>query len=52
MNDKRDSMQEVSSELLCETYWTALQLGLDQGFVEMLKAELARRGIDINNESE
>ncbi|MDQ0059460.1 sporulation histidine kinase inhibitor Sda [Paenibacillus harenae] len=52
MNDKRDSMQEVSSELLIETYWTALQLGLDQGFIEMLKTELAQRGINIKPETE
>lgn len=52
MHDKRDSITEVSSELLTKTYWTALQLGLDQGFIEMIKAELARRGININHESE
>lgn len=52
MQDKRESTQEVRSELLIETYWTALQLGLDQGFIEMLRAELAQRGIVINHESE
>lgn len=52
MHDKSESIQEVSSELLIKTYWTALQFGLDQGFIEMLNEELVRRGIDINNESE
>lgn len=52
MHDKRDSIQEVSSELLIETYRTALQFGLDHGFIEMLKEELSRRGIDIKPETE
>jgi hypothetical protein len=47
MQDRRDSIQEVSSELLTETHWTALQLGLDQGFIEILKAEIQRRGLQL-----
>ena len=52
MQNKQSGMQEISNELLLETYWTAVKLGLDQGFIEILKAELARRGIHVIAESE
>ena len=36
---------EMSTELLIEAYRTFLKLGLDQEFIESLKSELLRRGI-------
>ena len=37
MRDKQEMVQEVSNELLLEMYWIALDLGLNQGFIEILK---------------
>ncbi|MFD5021078.1 sporulation histidine kinase inhibitor Sda [Paenibacillus sp. NPDC058367] len=44
---ENESMLEVSTELLIQSYWNALYLGLDKNFVEMLVCELLRRGIVI-----
>ncbi|CAM3830879.1 sporulation histidine kinase inhibitor Sda [Paenibacillus lactis] len=52
MQDNHEMFQEVSNELLLEMYWSALDLGLDQGFIEILTTELAYRGIHVISGSE
>lgn len=52
MNNNQEFDQEVSNCFLLEMYWTALNLGLDQEFIEILKTELARRGIHVIGGSE
>lgn len=49
MSRENNSMPEVSTELLIQSYWNALYLGLDKDFVEMLACELLRRGVVIKS---
>lgn len=38
----------ISNQLLVEVYTKAILLELDQDFIDMLKEEITRRGININ----
>lgn len=53
-NDQRvggsnKAMKSLSNELLIEAYEKAVELRLDEEFQFLLKKELLRRKIDVNN---
>lgn len=53
-NDQRvggsnKTMKSLSNELLIEAYEKAVELQLDEEFQFLLKKELLRRKIDVNN---
>lgn len=53
-NDQRvggsnKTMKSLSNELLIEAYEKAVELRLDEEFQFLLKKELLRRKIDVNN---
>mgnify|MGYP001943820930 CR=1 FL=1 len=53
-NDQRvggsnKAMKSLSNELLIEAYEKAVELQLDEEFQFLLKKELLRRKIDVNN---
>lgn len=44
-------MNKMSDDLLIESYLTAKKLNLNPEFIELLKAEIARRSLTIQNAS-
>lgn len=41
-------MQQLSDELLIDTYFAAIEYKLDPDFIRMLAAELKRREVDLS----
>jgi len=52
MQNNQKPENEMSDELLLESYRFATSFTLDKEFIELLYQELVRRGIHINSESE
>ncbi len=41
----RNNMQNLSDELLIETYYKAVELNLNHDFIELIRVEIARRSL-------